>query len=195
MKKEKENRCEWAGDDLLMQAYHDCEWGTPLHDEDLHFEFLLLETMQAGLSWKTILHKRENFRKAFDAFDPRKITQYDDTKRNELLSDAGIIRNKRKIEAAIHNAGVFLEIQKEYGTFDAYIWNFTDGKVVDNPIDDSSQLPTKTELSDNVSKEMKKKGFKFVGSVTIYAHLQAIGVINDHEINCQRGRELRSASE
>ncbi|MBS4538747.1 DNA-3-methyladenine glycosylase I [Clostridium sp. D2Q-11] len=178
------NRCDWCkGDDLYIK-YHDEEWGVPVHDDRKHFEFLMLESMQAGLSWITILRKRENFRKAFDDFDYEKISTYDENKIQELLNNEGIIRYRRKIEATINNANRFMEIQKEYGSFDKYIWGFSDNEVIMNNYDNISEVPPKSDLSDRVSKDLKKKGFKFVGSVTIYAHLQAIGVINDHINSC-----------
>jgi len=183
-------RCEWCESTDLMRAYHDTEWGTPLHDEQRHFEFLVLEFMQAGLSWSTILNKRENFRKAFDNFDVNKVANYGSEKVASLLQDAGIIRNRLKIAALINNAGRFLEIQKEFGSFDAYIWHFTDGKVVNYRIESLKGMQVTSDLSDNVSKDMKKRGFKFVGSTTLYAHLQAIGVINDHITSCFRYKEL-----
>ena len=172
-----------------MQKYHDEEWGTPLHDERKHFEFLLLEFFQAGLSWMTILRKRENFRKAFDSFDPVKVTRYGDGDRERLLSDAGIIRNRLKIEAAINNAARFLDIAAEFGSFDTYIWSFTGGKPVRNGCETMNDIPVSSPLSDAVSKDMKKRGFKFVGTTTIYAHLQAIGVVNDHVTDCFRYNE------
>ena len=183
-------RCEWCESTYLMRAYHDTEWGTPLHDEKKHFEFLVLECMQAGLSWSTILNKRENFRVAFDNFDVNKVANYGNEKVASLLQDAGIIRNRLKIAALINNAGRFLEVQKEFGSFDAYIWHFTDGKVVKNRIESLKGMQVTSDLSDEVSKDMKKRGFKFVGSTTLYAHLQAIGVINDHITSCFRYKEL-----
>jgi DNA-3-methyladenine glycosylase I len=183
-------RCEWCESTDLMRTYHDTEWGSPLHDEQRHFEFLVLEFMQAGLSWSTILNKRENFRKAFDDFDVEKVAKYGSEKVVLLLQDAGIIRNRLKIAALINNAGKFIEVQKEFGSFDAYIWHFTDGKVVNNRIESLKGMPVTSDLSDEVSKDMKKRGFKFVGSTTLYAHLQAIGVINDHVTSCFRYKEL-----
>ena len=185
----EKNRCPWPVNDELMIEYHDTEWGTPLHDEEKHFEFLLLECFQAGLSWSTILHKRENFRKAFASFDAKKVARFGEKEIQKLLEDKGIIRNRLKILAAISNAQQFLNIQAEYGSFDAYIWSFTNGKQVINKLTASSPFPVVSELSDRVSKDLKKKGFKFVGSTTIYAHLQAIGVINDHLVDCFRYRE------
>ncbi|MBI9104251.1 MAG: DNA-3-methyladenine glycosylase I [Spirochaetales bacterium] len=184
-------RCPWCGNDPLMVTYHDTEWGTPLHDEQRHFEFLLLECMQAGLSWSTILKKRENFREAFDGFDYHKVAVYREEKILELLNNAGIIRYRLKIEAAINNANRFMAIQKEFGSFDKYIWGFTGGKPVDNGLKTSEEMPVISDLSDEISKDLKKRGFKFVGSTTIYAHLQAIGVINDHLVNCPRYEEVQ----
>lgn len=187
-----EARCSWCSEDPLMVAYHDAEWGTPLHDEQKHFEFLLLETMQAGLSWSTILKKRENFREAFSGFDPVLVAQYTQSDLERLLENPGIIRNRRKLAAAVNNAKAFLAVQEEFGSFDAYIWHFTGGKVIDHAISSLQEMPVTTELSDLLSKDMKKRGFSFVGSTTLYAHLQAIGVVNDHEIACPRGKELRA---
>ena len=189
-KAEKEpSRCPWCLGSELMTAYHDDEWGVPLHDEGRHFEFLLLEFFQAGLSWSTILNKRENFRAAFDNFDVHKVASYGSAKILGLLENPGIIRNKLKVNAAVNNAKRFIEVQKEFGSFDAYIWHFTDGKPVVNTIKTMSEIPVTTELSDTVSKDLKKRGFSFVGSTTIYAHLQAIGVVNDHLVSCYRHRE------
>lgn len=177
-------RCRWV--DLnapAYVAYHDQEWGVPVHEDGRLFEMLLLECFQAGLSWLTILRKREAFRRAFDGFDPVRIAAYDEEKLTELLADPGIIRNRAKIRAAVQNARVFLEIQRERGSFDAYLWSFTKGKSIRNRED---RLPVKTELSDAVSKDLKRRGMAFVGSVTIYAYLQAVGVVNDHETACFR---------
>ena len=185
------NRCSWCGDDELYVKYHDEEWGVPVHDDIKHFEFLVLEGAQAGLSWITILRKRENFRKAFDNFDPVKVSKYGNKKINELLNNPGIIRNRRKIEAAINNAKRFLEVQAEFGSFDKYIWQFVDNKPVINSWKTMSEIPAKTELSDKISQDLKDRGFKFVGSTIIYAHLQAIGVVNDHVIGCFRYKQLR----
>ncbi|MEW6548224.1 MAG: DNA-3-methyladenine glycosylase I [Spirochaetota bacterium] len=184
-------RCPWCGTDPLYLRYHDEEWGTPLHDEGRHFEFLLLETQQAGLSWITILRKREAYRKAFSGFDPRKVALYGEAEVQALLENPGIIRNRRKIEAAIKNAQAFLAIQKEFGSFDAWIWSFTQGKPLVNRWTEPRQIPVTTELSDRVSAEMKKRGFSFVGSTTIYAHLQAIGVVDDHLTRCFRHSDAR----
>ncbi len=175
-------RCFWVPEnDPVYTAYHDNEWGRPHHDEAYLYELFLLECFQAGLSWACILHKRENFRRAFDGFDPVKIAAYGEEKIAALLRDAGIVRCRRKITAAIQNAQVFLSIQQEFGSFDAYIWGFSGGEVVRNR-DDS--FPTQTALSDAVSKDLKKRGCSYVGSVTIYSYLQAIGVVNDHALNC-----------
>lgn len=178
------NRCGWCNKSELYQRYHDEEWGKPLHDEDKHFEFLLLETMQAGLSWYTILQRRENYRQAFAGFIAQKVAAFDESDVLRLMNDAGIIRNQAKIRAAIVNAEKFLLIQQEFGSFDNYIWGFTGHKVINNQWNSTSQVPATTGLSDLVAKDLKKRGFKFVGSTTIYAHLQAIGVVNDHLIDC-----------
>jgi DNA-3-methyladenine glycosylase I len=164
--------------------YHDQEWGVPLHDEHKHFEFLLLECMQAGLSWHTILLKRENFRKAFANFEVKKVAAFNNDDIERLMSDPGIIRYRLKIEAAINNGRAFMAVQNEFGSFDAYIWSFTQNKTVVNHWQELKQVPTKTQLSDTISKDMKARGFKFVGSTTIYSHLQAIGIVNDHLVSC-----------
>ncbi len=174
-----------------MMEYHDTQWGVPVHCEKTHFEFLLLETMQAGLSWSIILGKREQFRMAFDNFDYHKISCYGQEKVQELLVNQGIIRNRRKIEAAVTNAGRFLEVQQEFGSFDAYIWGFTEGKTVDSCLEDEADTPTTNPLSDIISKDLKKRGFSFTGSTTMYAHLQAIGVMLDHVSSCFRYQELK----
>ena len=181
-----QKRCDWCLGIDIYERYHDEEWGVPVHDDGRHFEFLLLESMQAGLSWLTILRRRENYRKAFAAFDPKKVAQFDASKVEELMQDAGIIRNRLKIEAAVNNARQFLNIQQEFGSFDSYIWSFTDNKVVKNEWSELKQLPATSNLSDEVAKDLKRRGFKFVGSTIIYAHLQAIGVINDHLQDCFR---------
>lgn len=177
-------RCDWCGNDELYVKYHDEEWGVPVHDDKIHFEFLVLESAQAGLSWITVLKKRENYRKAYDGFDPIKVAKYDEQKVEDLLSNPGIIRNRKKIEASINNAKCFLEIQKEFGSFDKYIWGFVDNKPLKNFWQDISEVPATSQLSDIVSKDLKKRGFKFLGSTTIYAHLQATGLINDHLVDC-----------
>lgn len=178
------NRCGWCNKSELYQRYHDEEWGRPLHDEDKHFEFLLLETMQAGLSWYTILQRRENYRQAFAGFVAQKVATFDDSDVLRLMNDAGIIRNQLKIRAAIVNAEKFLLIQREFGSFDNYIWGFTNHKIINNQWQSLNQVPATTDLSDLVAKDLKNRGFKFVGSTTIYAHLQAIGVVNDHLVDC-----------
>ncbi len=183
-------RCPWCGDDPLYVRYHDEEWGTPVHDERTHFEFLLLETQQAGLSWRTILGKREAYRRAFANFEPERVALYSEKEIEHLLLDTGLIRNRRKLEAAVTNAGAFLAIQQQYGSFDTWIWSFTGGKPVTNHWETVSEIPTRTELSDTISAEMRKAGFVFVGSVTIYAHLQAIGIVNDHLVSCFRHSQL-----
>ena len=183
-------RC-WGGNDPLMIAYHDTEWGVPLHDDRGLFEFLVLEGMQAGLSWATILRKRENFRKAFSGFDARRVAVYGAKDVQRLLEDPGIIRNRLKIEAAINNARRFLEVQKEFGSFDRYIWGFVEGKPIRNRFRTLSELPARTPLSDRISKDLKSRGFKFTGSTIVYAHLQATGMVNDHMVHCFRYRQVQ----
>mgnify|MGYP000869964351 CR=1 FL=1 len=183
-------RCNWCGTDPLYMEYHDAEWGVPVYDDAKLFEFLILETFQAGLSWITILRKRENFRAAFDNFNYKLIANYDDSKFNELVNNAGIIRNKLKIKATISNAVAFMEIQKEFGSFSNYIWKFTNGKPIKNKPKTLKEVPATTELSDIISKDLKKRGFKFVGSTVIYAHMQATGMVNDHIIDCFRYNEV-----
>ncbi len=177
-------RCAWCTGDALYEKYHDEEWGKPVYDDDKLFEFLLLETFQAGLSWITILRKRENFRKAFDDFDYKKIATYPQEKIDELLQDAGIIRNKLKVHAAVSNAQAYMKVQNEFGSFSKYFWGFTDGKPIDNKFETLKHVPATTPLSDAISKDMKKRGFKFVGSTVIYAHMQATGMVNDHVLDC-----------
>lgn len=177
-------RCPWCGDDPLYVEYHDKEWGKPLHDDQKLFEFLLLESFQAGLSWITILRKRENFRKAFDNFDTRKVAKYGDEKIERLLLDSGIIRNRAKIEAAINNARIYLEIQKEYGSFDKYIWQFVDHKPILNQRRELTDIPAITLEATQMSKTLKKRGFKFIGPTTCYAFMQATGMVNDHFVDC-----------
>jgi len=183
-------RCKWAEYNDLMRKYHDEEWGVPVHDDLLHFEFLILEGAQAGLSWSTILNKRENFRKAFDSFDYNKIANYTEQEVEELLTNKGIIRNRLKIEATIANAKAFLRVQKEFGSFDKYIWQFVDGKPIINKFKNLEDLPPKTIVSEQISKDLKKRGFKFVGPTIIYAHMQAIGMVNDHVLDCFRYKEI-----
>ena len=184
------NRCSWCGEDPLYVAYHDEEWGVPLKDDHALFEFLILETFQAGLSWITVLRKRENFRKAFDNFDYKKIAKYTQEKIDSLLLDAGIIRNKLKVHATITNAQAFMEVQKEFGCFSDYIWGFVDGKPIKNKTKDLSETPVNTTLSDTISTDLKERGFKFVGSTVIYAHMQATGMVNDHVMDCFRYNEV-----
>ena len=184
------HRCGWCLGDPIYEAYHDTEWGVPVKDDATLFEFLILETFQAGLSWITILRKRENFRKAFDNFDYKKIVNYNQKKIDSLLEDAGIIRNKLKIKATISNAQAFIDIQKEFGSFSHYIWTFTNGKPIKNKVKNYKEAPPTTALSDTISKDLKKRGFKFVGSTVIYAHMQATGMVNDHEVNCFRYEEV-----
>lgn len=179
-------RCEWAGSDPLMVAYHNQEWGVPLHDDQKLFEFLILEGMQAGLSWMTILRKRDNFRAAFDEFDPHRVAQYDQGKFEELMANPGIIRNRRKIEAAKQNAQAFLAVQKEFGSFDNYMWQFVGGKPLVNAWKMMSEIPAKTAESEVMSKDLKNRGFNFVGPTICYAHMQATGMVNDHTTDCFR---------
>ena len=183
-------RCGWCLSSELYKAYHDQEWGVPVKDDATLFEFLILETFQAGLSWITILNKRENFRKAFDNFDYKKIASYDQQKIDSLLQDAGIIRNKLKIKATITNAQSFMEVQKQFGTFSKYIWEFVDHTPIKNSNKYYKEMPPTTEISDRLSKDLKLKGFKFVGSTVVYAHMQATGMVNDHEITCFRYHEV-----
>ena len=179
-------RCEWCGNDPLYVNYHDTEWGVPIYDDKTLFEFLILETFQAGLSWITVLRKRDNFRLAFDHFDYKKIAKYDEQKFKVLIQDAGIIRNKLKIKAAITNAQAFIEVQKEFGSFSNYIWGFVNDEPIKNSFKSLSELPANTLLSDTISKDLKKRGFKFVGTTVVYAHMQATGMVNDHIKDCFR---------
>jgi DNA-3-methyladenine glycosylase I len=183
-------RCTWPGTDPLYVAYHDEEWGVPVHDDRLLFEFLVLEGAQAGLSWITILRKRDAYRRAFDRFDPRKVARYDERKVAALLADAGIVRNRAKIESAIRNAKAFLEVQAEFGSFDAYQWRFVDGRPIRNRWRVTGEVPASTIQSDAMSKDLKSRGFTFVGSTIIYAHMQAVGMVNDHLVGCFRYREV-----
>ena len=187
---ENKHKCAWCIGDDLYEAYHDQEWGVPVYDDDTLFEFLVLETFQAGLSWYTILKKRDNFRNAFDNFDYKKISKYKQPKVEDLLQDAGIIRNKLKVKATITNAQAFMKIQEEFGSFSKYIWAFVDGKPIKNQLNFLSELPANTPLSDKISKDMKKRGFKFVGSTVIYAHMQACGMVNDHLSSCYRYNQI-----
>ena len=183
-------RCSWAGTDPLYLMYHDTEWGVPVHDDTQWFEFLLLEGAQAGLSWLTILMKRQNYRIAFDNFDPRKIAAYNTSKVKALLSDRGIIRNKRKIEAAIQNAKSFLAIQQEFGSFDRFIWRFVDGRTLKNKWKTLAEIPSQTPESTTMSADLKRRGFKFVGPTICYAFMQATGLVNDHVVGCFRYGEI-----
>ena len=182
-------RCDWAKNDLAVQ-YHDAEWGVPAHDDRRLFEFLILEGAQAGLSWDTILRKRENYRAAFDDFDAEKIARYDERKCAELLQNEGIIRNRLKIASAVANAQSFLKVQEEFGSFDSYIWRFVDGKPIQNSWESLRQVPAKTDISDALSKDLKKRGFNFVGSTIMYAFMQACGLVNDHLVSCFRHEEV-----
>ncbi|HUX14601.1 MAG TPA: DNA-3-methyladenine glycosylase I [Spirochaetia bacterium] len=187
---EPKTRCPWCASDPLYVRYHDEEWGVPVHSEAKHFEFLILEGAQAGLSWFTILRKREAYRKAYHQFDAKKVARFNEADVERLLGDAGIVRNRLKIRASIENAKRFLEVQREFGTFDAYIWSFAGGKTRVNRWKSLAEVPATTPLSDAISKDLKLRGFKFVGSTIIYAHLQAIGIVNDHLISCFRHREI-----
>ncbi|WP_298323863.1 DNA-3-methyladenine glycosylase I [uncultured Dokdonia sp.] len=185
------NKCGWCVGDDLYEAYHDNEWGTPLRDEDLLFEFLVLETFQAGLSWITILKKRENFRVAFDNFDYKRIAAYNEDKIQSLLQDAGIIRNKLKVRGTVTNARLYMEIQEEFGSFSKYLWAYVDNTPIQNEVQSYKEAPANTPLSDAISKDLKKRGFKFVGSTIIYAFMQAIGMVNDHEVSCFRYNKVQ----
>lgn len=192
--KDTKTRCAWCLKEPIYIQYHDEEWGTPVHDDRLLFEFLILESFQAGLSWLTVLKKRENFRKAFADFDAKKVAKFDAAKAEKLMQDAGIIRNRLKIEAAINNAKRFLEIQKEFGSFDAYIWSFTGGKALINHRKSLSEIPAKTDISDAMSKDMGKRGFKFRGSTICYAFMQAVGIVDDHVEDCWRKKKKKDTS-
>ena len=181
---ESKKRCDWCEKDDLYRAYHDQEWGVPVYDDAVFFEFIILESFQAGLSWYTVLAKRHHFRTAFADFDYTKVAQFDEEKIQELLQNKGIIRNQLKIRAAVANAKAFMEVQKTFGSFSNYIWSFTDRKVIENYPKSTSELLAKTPLSDEISKDLKKRGFKFMGSTVVYAHLQATGIINDHLTSC-----------
>ncbi len=183
-------RCAWATDELSI-AYHDQEWGVPVHDDRLLFEFLILEGAQAGLSWSTILRKRPAYRAAFDRFDPRKVARYDEARIAALLENDGIVRNRLKIRAAVRNAGAFLAVQKEFGSFDRYVWQFTGGRPMQNRWRRSEEVPARTAESDALSRDLQRRGFTFVGSTICYAFLQATGMVNDHLVSCFRHKELR----
>lgn len=188
-----QNGCTWPGNDELMQRYHDEEWGVPVHDDQKIFEFMVLDAFQAGLSWKTILHKRDNFRKAFAGFDVKKVSKFTDVHLEQLMQDAGIIRNRLKIKATITNAQKFLEVQKEFGSFDKYIWQFVGHKTIVNRRENNSQVPAKTKESDAMSKDLQARGFKFVGSTICYAFMQAAGMVNDHMISCTRHKKCTTS--
>ena len=181
-------RCAWAGTDPAYARYHDDEWGVPVHEDRVHFEFLILEGAQAGLSWRTILQKRDNYRKAFSGFDPKKVAKFDAKKKQTLLADAGIVRNRLKIDSAIGNAKAFLAVQKEFGSFDTYVWSFVGGKTKVNRPNAMKQVPATSVESDTLSKDLKKRGFRFVGSTIAYAYMQAVGLVNDHTVDCYRCR-------
>lgn len=187
-------RCAWCGEDPLYVAYHDKEWGVPLHDERALFEFLVLEGAQAGLSWLTILKKREGYRRAFCGFDAERIARFGEADVARLAADPGIVRNRLKIEAAIANARAALDVRAEFGSLDDYFWRFVDGRPIANVWRDIGQVPARTPISDAMSKDMKKRGFKFVGATICYAHMQAIGMVNDHTVDCFRHRELAAAT-
>jgi DNA-3-methyladenine glycosylase I len=186
-------RCAWTNDDALLIEYHDHEWGVPVHDENRLFEFLILEGAQAGLSWLTILKKRQNYRRAYDNFDINKVAGYKSGKVKQLLNDPGIVRNKLKINASIVNAKAVIAIRKEFGSFDAYLWGFVEGKQVVNKRKKLSDIPSRTTVSDAMSKDLKKRGLKFVGTTICYAFMQAVGMVNDHEVSCFRYKALHNA--
>ncbi len=188
--KRTQKRCAWLSDNPLMIEYHDKEWGMPVHNDRKLFEFLILEGAQAGLTWQTVLNKRENYRKAFHGFDPAKIARYSKKDVKRLLSNPSIIRNRLKIEAAITNAKKFLDVQKEFGSFDAYAWGFVGGKPIKHKFKSLSEIPPRTKESDALSEDLKKRGFKFVGSTICYAFMQAVGMVNDHTVNCFRYNEV-----
>lgn len=186
-------RCSWCGEDELYIKYHDKEWGVPVFDDRKQFEFMVLESAQAGLSWITILRKREAYRKAYENFDPVKVAEFDENKIGELLKNDGIIRNRRKIESSINNAKKFIEVQREFGSFSEYLWRFVDYKPIVNKWKSEAEAPAKTELSERISLDLKKRGFKFLGPVIVYSHLQATGLINDHIVDCFRYDEIYNA--
>jgi DNA-3-methyladenine glycosylase I len=189
----EQTRCQWAtGGNALYLEYHDTEWGVPLHDDRALFEFLILEGAQAGLSWSTILNKREGYRRAFAGFDPQKVARFTPARIGKLLQDPGIVRNRLKVEAAVTNARAFLEVQDACGSFDAYIWRFVDGKPIQNAWKRMQQVPASTPVSDAISKDLKQRGFKFVGTTITYAHMQATGMVNDHTTDCFRWKQLQA---
>jgi len=183
-------RCGWAKNDLAIE-YHDAEWGVPLHDDRALFEFLILEGAQAGLSWDTILRKRDAYREAFDGFDPAKVARFTEARQAKLMTNEGIVRNRLKIASAVRNAKAFLEVQKEFGSFDGYIWGFVDGRPIDGKRKKLSDVPARTEISDAITKDLKNRGFNFVGSTIMYAFMQATGMVNDHSVRCFRYREVK----
>lgn len=185
-----QKRCAWVSDDPLMLQYHDREWGVPNHDDRKHFEFLVLEAAQAGLSWAIVLKKREGYRRAFADFDPEKVARFNERRIEKLVLDPGIVRNRMKIEAAIRNAHAFLELQEEFGSFDSYCWRFVDGRPKVNRWKSMRQIPATSSESDAFSKDLKQRGFSFVGSTVVYAHMQAVGMVNDHLVDCFRYRKL-----
>jgi DNA-3-methyladenine glycosylase I len=187
----QDERCPWPGDLPLMIEYHDTEWGEPLHDDRRHFEFLVLDAAQAGLSWRTVLLKRENYRKAFDGFDPNKVARYSDKRVEKLLQDPGIIRNRLKVQSAVANAKAFLKVQDEFGSFDQFIWQFVEGRPRVNQFTKTSEVPARSPDSDAMSKDLKARGFKFVGSTICYAYMQAAGMVNDHLVTCFRHGQLK----
>ena len=189
----KDNRCQWCLSEEIFMEYHDTEWGVPVYDDQKQFEFLVLESAQAGLSWLTILKRREGYRRLYDGFDAKLVAEYGEERIQKMLLDPGIIRNRKKIESSVNNAQKFLEIQAQHGSFCSYIWGFVDGKQVVNHFQDLSQIPATTPLSDTISKDLKQKGFKFLGSTIIYAHLQATGLVNDHLLDCFRHAECKKA--
>jgi DNA-3-methyladenine glycosylase I len=186
------SRCAWSLGSPQYIAYHDAEWGVPVHDDRRLFEFIVLEGAQAGLSWSTILHKRENYRRAFDGFDPEKVARYTAKRIEKLLADPGIVRNRLKVESAVSNARAFLAVQEAFGSFDRYIWDFVDGRPIQNRWKSLKQIPARTPLSDTISQDLKQRGFRFVGSTIVYAHMQATGMVNDHLVSCFRHRELKA---
>lgn len=188
------NRCPWCGTDPLYVAYHDTEWGVPVYDDDTLFEFLVLESFQAGLSWLTILRKRENFRRALDQFDYQKIAQYSDNKLDQLINDPSIIRNRLKIKATVTNARAFIQVQQEFGSFSKYIWGFVEGVPIQNHPKSLQEIPATTPVSDQISKDLKNRGFKFMGSTVVYAHMQATGMVNDHLTSCFRYSTLSQSA-
>ncbi len=190
MDRSSKRACAWAGDDPLMRRYHDKEWGVPVHDDRRLFEFLTLEGAQAGLSWSTILRKRENYREAFAGFDPARVARFDSRRRAVLIRNAGIVRNRLKIESTVSNARAFLEVRKGFGSFDAYLWRFVNGKPIQNRRRSLREVPARTSESDALSADLRKRGFRFVGSTIMYAFMQAVGMVNDHEISCYRRREV-----